>query len=93
MKVTKTEITSAFGKVSGLPAWVGGWEIETGIGVADERTAWVWALLEDEAADFAAPSRLRDKIRDCGRQVRQKAGTEGWVYVQSRGASEMAHTV
>lgn len=87
MEVTATEIRSALGKLSDLPARVGEWEVETGIDSADEPAVWVWALLEDEEVDFAARSRLRDMVREC---VRQKAGDAVWAYVRFRGVSEMA---
>ena len=89
METTTTEIKAALDELPGLPAWVSGWQVETGIDVADEPAVWVWALLEDEEVDFAARSRLRDMVREC---VRQRAGDAVWAYVRFRDASEMAQT-
>ena len=89
METTTTKIKAALDELPGLPAWVSGWQVETGIDVADEPAVWVWALLEDEEVDFAARSRLRDMVREF---VRQKAGDAVWAYVRFRDASEMAQT-
>ena len=87
METTTTEIKAALDKLPGLPAWVSGWQVETGIDVADEPAVWGWALLEDEDVDFAARSRLREAVREC---VHRKAGDAKWVYVRFRGVSELA---
>ncbi len=89
MKTTTTEIKAALDELPGLPAWVSGWQVETGIDVSDEPAVWVWALLEDEEVDFAARSRLREAVRDC---VHRTAGDAVWAYVRFRGASEMVQT-
>ncbi len=87
METTTTEIKSALGKLSALPARVSGWQVETGLDWADEPAVWVWALLEDEEVESAALDRLREMVRDC---VHRAAGQAEWVYVRFRGASEMA---
>ena len=87
MNIAESEIESALDDLSGLPARVSGWQVETGIDWADEPAVWVWALLEDEEVEAVALDRLREMVLDC---VLQKAGDAKWVYVRFRGASEMA---
>lgn len=87
MEITAAEIESALDELPGLPAWVSGWQVETGLDWVDQPAVWVWAVLEDEDADAAALSRLREMIRN---HVRRTASEAKWVYVRFRAASEMA---
>lgn len=87
METTTTEIEAALDELPDLPAWVSGWQVETGLDWADDPAVWVWALLEDEEVDFAARSRLREAVRD---RVHRAAGEAEWVYVHFRRVSELA---
>ncbi|MDE0704146.1 MAG: hypothetical protein F4114_04390 [Rhodospirillaceae bacterium] len=87
METTATEIEAALDELPGLPAWVSGWQVETGLDWVDDPAVWVWVLLEDEEVEAAALDRLQEVIRD---RVRLLTGPAVWAYVRFRGASEMA---
>ncbi|MYG53913.1 MAG: hypothetical protein F4204_16640 [Rhodospirillaceae bacterium] len=87
MKTTATEIKAALDELPDLPAWVSGWQVETGLDWVDDPAVWVWVLLEDEEVEAAALDRLQEVIRD---RVRLLTGPAVWAYVRFRGASEMA---
>ncbi len=86
MEITETSIRSALGTLQDLPTPVSGWQVETGPDSTDDPAVWVWVILENEEVDFGIRSRLRDMVRDL---VRRETGTDIWVYVRFRWASEV----
>ena len=85
MTTTTAAIESALHELRDLPTPVRSWRVEAGRDATEEPAVWVWATLEDERADLATRSQLRDMVRDA---VRRAGDGIRWVYVRFRGASE-----
>ena len=90
MDITPELVEAELEKLRDLPTPVAWWEVRTGLDSTDDPAVWVWAMLEDEDADFATVSVVRRKVRDLVRDVtRRQTGTAWWPYVHFRGVSEV----